>query len=181
MLSSLRGARVLVAPVPLLLLLFSLTVSPAGRAEEASLTIETVQFTRPEHTKALVDLLDLVGQRPRPRPVSEEIVPDRPGRLQPLRDEEDREEDEPDALAFRLFRTGITWADRPTVERIAEEARLGTTVVWAYRETSTDVAAAPAPLIRAWLIVHTREVTSEVDARAGRSTGLRVFVAGPPS
>ncbi len=88
---------------------------------------------------------------------------------------------ETDALAFRLFRTGITWADRPTVERIAEEARLGTTVVWAYRETSTDVAAAPAPLIRAWLIVHTREVTSEVDARAGRSTGLRVFVAGPPS
>ena len=88
---------------------------------------------------------------------------------------------ETDALAFRLFRTGITWADRPTVERIAEEARLGTTVVWAYRETSTDVAAAPAPLIRAWLIVHTREVTSEVDARAGRPTGLRVFVAGPPS
>ena len=38
MLSSLRGARVLVAPVPLLLLLLS--VSPAGRAEEAPLTIE---------------------------------------------------------------------------------------------------------------------------------------------
>jgi hypothetical protein len=88
---------------------------------------------------------------------------------------------ETDALAFRLFRTGITWADRPSVERIAEEARLGTTVVWAYREKSTDAAAAPAPLIRAWLIVHTREVTAEVDARAGRPTGLRVFVAGPPS
>ena len=88
---------------------------------------------------------------------------------------------EPDALAFRLFRTGITWADRPTVERIAEEARLGTTVVWAYREESIDAAAAPAPLVRAWLIVHTREVTAEVDARAGRPTGLRVFVANPPS
>ena len=88
---------------------------------------------------------------------------------------------EPDALAFRLFRTGITWADRPTVERIAEEARLGTTVVWAYREKSTDAAAAPAPLVRAWLIVNTREVTAEVDARAGRPTGLRVFVARPPS
>ncbi len=88
---------------------------------------------------------------------------------------------ETDALAFRLFRTGITWADRPTVERIAEEARLGTTVVWAYREKSTDAAAAPAPLVRSWLIVHTREVTAEVDARAGRPTGLRVFVAGPPS
>ncbi len=88
---------------------------------------------------------------------------------------------EPDALAFRLFRTGITWADRPTVERIAEEARLGTTVVWAYRAKSADAAAAPAPLVRAWLIVNTREVTAEVDARAGRPTGLRVFVARPPS
>ncbi len=88
---------------------------------------------------------------------------------------------EPDALAFRLFRTGITWSDRPTVERIAEEARLGTTVVWAYREKSFDAAAAPAPLVRAWLIVNTREVTAEVDARAGRPTGLRVFVAAPPS
>ncbi|MBK9087715.1 MAG: glycosyltransferase family 39 protein [Holophagales bacterium] len=88
---------------------------------------------------------------------------------------------EPDALAFRLFRTGITWSDRPTVDRIAEEARLGTTVVWAYRETSFDAAAAPAPLVRAWLIVNTREVTAEVDARAGRPTGLRVFVAAPPS
>ena len=88
---------------------------------------------------------------------------------------------EPDALAFRLFRTGITWSDRPTVERIAEEARLGTTVVWAYREKSIDAAAAPAPLVRAWLIVNTREVTAEVDARAGRPTGLRVFVARPPS
>lgn len=88
---------------------------------------------------------------------------------------------EPDALAFRLFRTGITWSDRPTVERIAEEARLGTTVVWAYREKSFDAAAAPAPLVRAWLIVNTREVTAEVDARAGMPTGLRVFVARPPS
>ncbi len=88
---------------------------------------------------------------------------------------------ETDALGFRLFRTGITWADRPTVERIAEEARLGSTVVWAYREKSTDAAAAPAPLVRAWLIVNTREVTAEVDARAGRPTGLRVFVAVPPS
>jgi hypothetical protein len=88
---------------------------------------------------------------------------------------------EPDALAFRLFRTGITWSDRPTAERIAEEARLGTTVVWAYREKSFDAAAAPAPLVRAWLIVNTREVTAEVDARAGRPTGLRVFVAAPPS
>jgi len=88
---------------------------------------------------------------------------------------------EPDALAFRLFRTGITWSDRPTVERIAEEARLGTTVVWAFREKSADAAAAPAPLVRSWLIVNTREVTAEVDARAGRPTGLRVFVAGPPS
>lgn len=88
---------------------------------------------------------------------------------------------ETEALAFRLFRTGIDWSDRPTVERIAEEARLGTTVVWAYREASGAAAAAPEPIVRAWLIVNTREVTAEVDARAGRKTGLRVFVARPPS
>jgi 4-amino-4-deoxy-L-arabinose transferase-like glycosyltransferase len=88
---------------------------------------------------------------------------------------------ETDALAFRLFRTGITWADRPTVERIAEEARLGTTVVWAYREGSTDAAAAPAADVRAWIERNANEVTAQVDARAGQKTGLRVFVTGPPS
>jgi len=50
---------------------------------------------------------------------------------------------EPEALAFRLFRTGITWADRPTVERIAEEARLGTTVVWATRSPRPRRSSAP--------------------------------------
>ena len=88
---------------------------------------------------------------------------------------------EPEALAFRLFRTGITGGDRPSVEQIAGEARRGTTVVWAYREPAADPLAAPAPLVRAWLIVNAREVTAEVDARAGRTTGLRAFVARPPS
>ena len=88
---------------------------------------------------------------------------------------------ETDALAFRLFRTGITWADRPTVERIAEEARLGTTVVWAFRTEATDPVASPPPDVKAWLEANAREVTAQVDARAGRATGLRVFVAGPPS
>jgi len=88
---------------------------------------------------------------------------------------------EPEAVAFRLFRTGVTWADRPTVAAIAAEARRGPTAVWAWREGAMDPVAAPAPLVRAWLIVNTREVTEEVDARAGRKTGLRVFVARPPS
>ena len=88
---------------------------------------------------------------------------------------------ETEALAFLLFRTGITWADHPSVERIAEEARLRTTVVWAFREPAADDVSAPAPIVRAWLIVNTREVTAEVDARAGRKTGLRVFVAPPPA
>ena len=84
---------------------------------------------------------------------------------------------DPEALAFRLFRTGTTWADRPTVEQVAREARSGAMSVWAYRERAPDPAAAPAPLVRAWLIVNARDVTAEVDARAGRPTGLRVFVA----
>lgn len=88
---------------------------------------------------------------------------------------------ETEALAFRLFRTGITWADRPDAATLAEEARRGATVVWAWREGTNDPAAAPPPLSKAWLIVNTREVTAEVDARAGRKTGLRVFVAPPRS
>ena len=88
---------------------------------------------------------------------------------------------EPEALAFRLFRTGIDWSDRPSVARISEEARLGSTAVWAFREGTNDLSAAPEPLVRAWLIVNAREVTAEVDARAGRKTGLRVFVARPPA
>ena len=88
---------------------------------------------------------------------------------------------ETDALAFRLFRTGINWADRPTVERMSEEARLGTTVVWAFRAGAPPGVAAPDPEVQAWLARNAREVTAEVDARAGRPTGLRVFVAGPPS
>ncbi|MCL4809248.1 MAG: glycosyltransferase family 39 protein, partial [Thermoanaerobaculia bacterium] len=88
---------------------------------------------------------------------------------------------ETETLGFRLFRTGITWADSPSVERIAEEARLGATVVWAYREGSADAAAAPQADVQAWLVENAREVTAEVDSRAGRPTGLRVFVARPPS
>lgn len=88
---------------------------------------------------------------------------------------------ETEALGFRLFRTGITWADLPTAERIAEEALLGATVVWAWREGSDDPASAPGPGVRAWLAANARDVTAEVDARAGRPTGLKVFVALPPS
>jgi hypothetical protein len=36
-------------------------------------------------------------------------------------------------------------------------------------------------LVRAWLAEHMRDVTSEVDARAGRPTGMRVFVPRPVS
>lgn len=88
---------------------------------------------------------------------------------------------ETETLAFRLFRTGITWDDAPTAGRIAEEAGRGATVVWAYREGAEGPASAPGPDVRAWLAENAREVTAEVDARAGRPTGLKVFVARPPS
>lgn len=64
MLSSLRGARVLVAPVSLLF--FSLSVSPAGRADEAPLTLEEavrLAVTRNERALASGERLEAAEAR----------------------------------------------------------------------------------------------------------------------
>ena len=82
--------------------------------------------------------------------------------------------DEPEGLEFRLFRTGLSW-DGVSAAAIAAEAgdgHEGRIRCWAYR---ADAAAPPAE-VRAWLTAHAREITADVNARAGRTTGLRAFV-----
>jgi hypothetical protein len=83
--------------------------------------------------------------------------------------------DEPEGLEFRLFRTGLSWEGVSAAAAIADEAgdgHEGRIQCWAYRAN----AAVPPAEVRAWLTAHAREITADVDARAGRSTGLRAFV-----
>jgi len=83
--------------------------------------------------------------------------------------------DEPEGLEFRLFRTGLSWEGVSAAAAIADEAgdgHQGRIQCWAYRAN----AAVPPAEVRAWLTAHAREITADVDARAGRSTGLRAFV-----
>jgi hypothetical protein len=82
--------------------------------------------------------------------------------------------DEPEGLEFRLFRTGLSW-EGVSAATMADEAAAGNggrIRCWAYREN----AAVPPAEVRAFLIAHAREITVDVNARAGRTTGLRAFV-----
>ncbi len=87
---------------------------------------------------------------------------------------------EPEVLEFHLFRTGRSWADVRSVAAVAAEARKGHVAFWVYRSDAPPGASAPPEDVRAWLAAEARDVTSEVDARAGRRTGLRVYLAPAP-
>jgi 4-amino-4-deoxy-L-arabinose transferase-like glycosyltransferase len=83
--------------------------------------------------------------------------------------------DEPEGLEFRLFRTGLSWDGVTSAAAIAREAANGRPAriqCWAYR---TEAAVPPAE-VRAWLKANAKEITADVNARAGRTTGLRAFV-----
>jgi 4-amino-4-deoxy-L-arabinose transferase-like glycosyltransferase len=84
---------------------------------------------------------------------------------------------EPDAIAFHLFRTGLAWDGTETPASLETEAR-DSVRCWAWR--SSDAApAAPSAEARAWLAAHARDVTEDVNARAGHATGLTAFVPFP--
>jgi 4-amino-4-deoxy-L-arabinose transferase-like glycosyltransferase len=80
---------------------------------------------------------------------------------------------DPDALAFHLFRRGQTWAG---VEDPAQAAA-GSPVFWVTRATGPIGSAMPPRRVRDWLESATDEVSAQVEARAGRKLGLRVFVS----
>jgi 4-amino-4-deoxy-L-arabinose transferase-like glycosyltransferase len=80
--------------------------------------------------------------------------------------------DEPEGLEFRLFRTGLSWQGVTTAAAIEEEARAARMRCWAHRADGI----VPPEEVRAWLVAHARRITDDVNARAGRVTGLEVFV-----
>lgn len=77
---------------------------------------------------------------------------------------------ESEAIAFRLFRTGRSWSGVPSAEAVAREK---TVACWTFRPGDR----LPPLEIRQWLAVNATELTTQVDARAGRKTGLQVFGA----
>jgi 4-amino-4-deoxy-L-arabinose transferase-like glycosyltransferase len=81
---------------------------------------------------------------------------------------------EADAIAFHLFRTGLAWSGDETPASLEAEARNGLRC-WAWRETDA-APVAPSMGARAWLASNARDVSADVSARAGRATGLAVFV-----
>ena len=86
---------------------------------------------------------------------------------------------EPDAVSFQLFRTGVPWEGTETAASLEAEAH-GTVRCWAWRETEAPPAA-PRAEAQAWLVAHARDATADVNARAGRTTGLRVYVPEVPA
>ena len=86
-----------------------------------------------------------------------------------------------DALAFHLFRRGRTW------EGVGDpaEAGAGSPAFWVMREAGPIGPGLPPRQVREWLETATDEVSAQVEARAGRKLGFRVFVsrgtARPPS
>jgi 4-amino-4-deoxy-L-arabinose transferase-like glycosyltransferase len=120
---------------------------------------------------------DLLTHRTGARELAEQIAPavaPLPPRVPAFR------APEPDTIAFHLFRTGLPWDGTETAASLDAEARAGKIRCWAWRDGEA-APAAPSPDAQAWLVAHAREVTDDVNARAGRTTGLRVFVPESPA
>ncbi len=88
---------------------------------------------------------------------------------------------DPDALAFHLFRRGRTWVG---IEDPAQ-ASADSPVFWVTQGAGPIGLATPPRRVRDWLESATDEVSPQVEARAGRKLGFRVFVSRgtlpPPS
>jgi 4-amino-4-deoxy-L-arabinose transferase-like glycosyltransferase len=83
---------------------------------------------------------------------------------------------EREALEFVLFRTCGSWEMLTTSEALSAEKSAGFVKSWIYAEGAPTGSLAPPPAVREALAATLQDVTAEVDARAGRTTGLRVFV-----
>ena len=83
---------------------------------------------------------------------------------------------EREALEFRLFRTGASWETLTTPEALALEEAAGGVKSWVFAAGAPEGPLAPPPDVREAMERTLRDVTEDVDARARRTTGLRVFV-----
>jgi 4-amino-4-deoxy-L-arabinose transferase-like glycosyltransferase len=83
---------------------------------------------------------------------------------------------EREALEFVLFRTCGSWETLTTPDALSVEEAGGAVKSWIYAEGAPAGPLAPPPAVREALSATLRDVTAEVNARAGRTTGLRVFV-----
>lgn len=83
---------------------------------------------------------------------------------------------EREALEFLLFRTCGSWAALTVPEALAAEEAAGAVKGWIYAAGAPPGPLAPPAEVREALAATLRDVTVEVNARAGRTTGLRVFV-----
>jgi 4-amino-4-deoxy-L-arabinose transferase-like glycosyltransferase len=81
-----------------------------------------------------------------------------------------------EALEFLLFRTGTSWDGMTSPEAFRAEVRAGKVRAWLYQESAPPGPLAPPAAVREAMAAQLRDVTLQVDARAGRTTGLRVFV-----
>ena len=83
---------------------------------------------------------------------------------------------ERESLEFHLFRTSASWETLTTPEGLAEEIAEGAMKSWIYAAAAPPGPLAPPPDVKSALKASTRDVTADVNARAGRTTDLRVFV-----
>jgi 4-amino-4-deoxy-L-arabinose transferase-like glycosyltransferase len=83
---------------------------------------------------------------------------------------------EREALEFHLFRTCGSWQTLTTPDALAAEEAAGVVKGWIYAAGAPAGPLAPPAAVREALAATLRDVTAEVNARAGRTTGLRVFV-----
>lgn len=116
---------------------------------------------------------DLLTHAPGTRPAADQVAP-----LVAERTPEEASFRAPDpyAFSFRLFRTGRTWSGVTSVETFERDAATSKESFWALRPGAPAGPAAPPMTVVRHLESAYREVTRDVEARAGRKLELRVFV-----
>ncbi|MCC6129420.1 MAG: glycosyltransferase family 39 protein [Acidobacteria bacterium] len=122
---------------------------------------------------------ELLTHRTFAREIAEQIAPlilplppEQPGFRSP----------DPDAISFRLFRTGRSWLDPIDPDSMRREIRSSPVRIWAYQESMDPGPLAPSRAVRIVLDSLTIDVSEDVAARAKRPTDMKVMVypASPP-
>jgi 4-amino-4-deoxy-L-arabinose transferase-like glycosyltransferase len=83
---------------------------------------------------------------------------------------------DPDAISFRLFRSGKSWLEPLDVESMRREIRSSSIRAWVYRPALPAGPLAPGDGIRDLLTATTQDVSDDVEARAKVPTDVKVFV-----